>query len=374
MQNHQARRELPEFTTDTEFGERDSQAGGDTSMNGLYYKKLFSKKEGGNLPQLVIAENENMQSRFVVEKILSLREEGIPLEEMAVLFRSSFLSFDLEIELAKANLPFVKYGGFKFIETAHVKDMIAYLRVLENPRDLVSWNRILMLIDGVGPRTAETVTNDIINKRLGTIADGRETVVSEKFWRDYFSYPEGVQKLFETLKTAASPRMSPAEKSFHILNYYEPILKSQYDDHPKRMKDLETFQNIAERYKDVETFLTDMALEPPNESVVDVESPGKEDELLVLSTIHSAKGLEWKVVFIISALEGRFPSMKAQSDGDEMEEELRLMYVACTRAKDHLFITYPINIFDRESGAILSKPSRFIEGIGEHLLEPWVVE
>jgi DNA helicase-2/ATP-dependent DNA helicase PcrA len=117
-----------------------------------------------------------------------------------------------------------------------------------------------------------------------------------------------------------------------------------------------------------------MALEPPNESVVDVETPGKDEELLVLSTIHSAKGLECKVVFIIYALEGRFPSMKAQSDGDEMEEELRLMYVACTRAKDHLFITYPINIFDRESGSVLSKPSRFIEGIGDHLLEPWVVE
>lgn len=343
-------------------------------MNGLYYKELFSKKEGGNLPQLVIAENENMQSRFVVEKILLLREEGIPLEEMAVLFRSSFLSFDLEIELAKANLPFVKYGGFKFIETAHVKDMIAYLRVLENPRDLVSWNRILLLVDGVGPRTAETVTDDIMNKRLGKPADGREAIVSEKFWRGYHAYPEGVQKLFETLRGAASSRMSPADKSFHILGYYEPILKAQYDDHQKRIKDLEMFQNIAERYKDVETFLTDMALEPPNESVVDVESPGKEEEMLVLSTIHSAKGLEWKVVFIIYALEGRFPSMKAQADGEEIEEELRLMYVACTRAKDHLFITYPINIFDRESGSVLSKPSRFIEGIGENLLEPWVVE
>jgi DNA helicase-2/ATP-dependent DNA helicase PcrA len=343
-------------------------------MNGLYYKELFSKKEGGNLPQLVIAENENMQSRFVVEKILALREEGIPLEEMAVLFRSSFLSFDLEIELAKANLPFVKYGGFKFIETAHVKDMIAYLRVLENPRDVVSWNRILLLIDGVGPRTAETVTDDIMNKRLGVSTDGREAIVSEKFWQDYHAYPKGVQKLFDALRVVSSPRMSPADKSFHILSYYKPILTFQYDDHPKRMKDLEMFQNIAERYNDVETFLTDMALEPPNESVVDVESPGKEEELLVLSTIHSAKGLEWKVVFIIYALEGRFPSMKAQSDNGEMEEELRLMYVACTRAKDHLFITYPINIFDRESGTVLSKPSRFIDGIAEHLLEPWVVE
>jgi DNA helicase-2/ATP-dependent DNA helicase PcrA len=343
-------------------------------MNGLYYKELYSKKEGGHLPQLVIAENENMQSRFVVQKILELREQGIPLEEMAVLFRSSFLSFDLEIELAKANLPFVKYGGFKFIETAHVKDMIAYLRVLENPRDVVSWNRILLLIDGVGPRTAEKVTEDILSRKLGHTAEGRESLVSETFWQGYQAYPEGVQRLFETLRNTAPAKLSPAEKSYQILNYYEPILKSQYDDHPKRLKDLEMFQNIAERYRDVESLLTDMALEPPTESVVDIESPGEEEEMLVLSTIHSAKGLEWKVVFVIYALEGRFPSLKAFANEEELEEELRLMYVACTRAKDHLFITYPVNIFDRESGSVLSKPSRFIEGIGENLLEPWVVE
>ncbi|HEX9828944.1 MAG TPA: 3'-5' exonuclease, partial [Bacteroidota bacterium] len=121
----------------------------------MYYKELYTTKPGGELPQLVIAENENLQSRFVVQKVLELREQGVPLQEMAILFRSSFLSFDLEIELSKANIPFVKFGGFKFVETAHVKDMIAYLRVLENPRDVVAWNRILLLVDGVGPRTAE---------------------------------------------------------------------------------------------------------------------------------------------------------------------------------------------------------------------------
>lgn len=343
-------------------------------MKGLYYKELFSKKQGGALPQLVIAENENMQSRFVVQKILELREEGIPLEEMAVLFRSSFLSFDLEIELTKANIPFVKYGGFKFIETAHVKDMIAYLRVLENPRDIVSWNRILLLIDGVGPRTAEKITEDIMTRKLNLSRRGIDALVSEKFWRDYQGYPEGIQTLFEKLGGIASARITPAEKTYQILDYYEPILRKQYDDHPKRLKDLEMFQNIAERYSDMESFLTDMALEPPTESVVDIESPGQEEEMLVLSTIHSAKGLEWRVVFLIYALEGRFPSLKALTSEKETEEELRLMYVACTRAKDYLFVTYPINIFDRESGTVLSKPSRFIQGIDERLLEPWIIE
>src|SRR5438128_1933061 len=130
-------------------------------MRHKYTKVLYTHRGGGSLPQLVIAEDENMQSKFVVQKILELREQGVPLEEIAVLFRSSFLSFDLEIELAKANVPFVKFGGFKFIETAHVKDMIAYLRVLENPRDVVAWNRILLLIDGVGPRSAEKIIDDI---------------------------------------------------------------------------------------------------------------------------------------------------------------------------------------------------------------------
>jgi len=138
--------------------------------------------------------------------------------------------------------------------------------------------------------------------------------------------------------------------------------------------DLEMFQNITDRYKDVATLLTDLALEPPQESVIDVEAPGPEREFLTLSTIHSAKGLEWNSVFIIYALEGRFPAMRSVGTDEEIEEERRLMYVAVTRAKDHLFITYPMNVYDRETGVILTKPSRFIQGIDENLLEPWVVE
>ncbi len=326
------------------------------------------------MPQLVSTENENLQSRFVVQKILELREQGIPLKEMAILFRSSFLSFDLEIELTKANIPFLKFGGFKFVETAHVKDMIAYLRVLENPRDVVSWNRILMLLDGVGPRTAEKITDDILKRRITEPGAGGESLPSTKFWMQFNDYTDNVQKLFGTLRDISAPNVTPAEKTYHVLQYYEPILRARYDDHMKRKKDLEMFQNITERYKDIGSLLSDLALQPPNESIVDVESPGPEDEFLTLSTIHSAKGLEWNSVFVIFALEGRFPSMRAVASDEEIEEERRLMYVACTRAKENLIITYPMNIYDRESGMILTKPSRFIQGIGENLLEPWVVE
>jgi DNA helicase-2/ATP-dependent DNA helicase PcrA len=340
----------------------------------MFYKELFTRKSGGSMPQLVAAENENLQSRYVVQKILELREQGIPLQEIAVLFRSSFLSFDLEIELAKANIPFVKFGGFKFVETAHVKDMIAYLRVLVNPKDVVSWNRILMLIEGVGPRTAEKVIDDILKRKIAEPVRQGESVPSTRFWMQFNDYSDNLQKLFSTLKDVAAPNISPAEKTYHVLQYYEPLLRARYDDHAKRKKDLDMFQNITERYKDVDSLLSDLALQPPNESIVDVESPGAEEEFLTLSTIHSAKGLEWNSVFILYALEGRFPTMRSVAIDEEVEEERRLMYVACTRAKDNLFITYPMNIYDRESGMILTKPSRFIQGIGENLLEPWVVE
>jgi DNA helicase-2/ATP-dependent DNA helicase PcrA len=335
-------------------------------MRHKYTKILTSHRSEGSLPQLVIAESENMQSKFVVQKVLELREQNIPLKEMAVLFRSSYLSFDLEIELSKANIPFVKFGGFKFIETAHVKDMIAYLRVIDNPRDVVAWNRILMLIDGVGPRTAEKIIDDILKRR----ADSPAT----SFWQEYNSYPANVRDLFELLKAISPAKYPPAEKVSRIITYYHPIFKSRYDDHTKRKKDLEMFEQIAERYKEIEGMLTDLALEPPNESISDLEPVGKEDEFLCLSTIHSAKGLEWHSVFVIYALDGRFPSMRATNNPEEMEEERRLMYVACTRARENLFITYPINVYDRESGLILTKPSRFLEGLSEKLLEPWVVE
>ena len=341
----------------------------------VYVKRLYTTKRGGALPQLVATQTENQQSLFVVQKVLEFREMGIPLKEIAVLFRSSFHSFDLEIELVKANIPFKKYGGFKFIETAHVKDIIAYLRVTENPIDVVAWNRILLLIDGIGPRTAEKVIDDIVARRIGLSKEYKETITSTtKFWMEYNNYPENIRKLIEVLKNVADPSVLPSEKVYRIIEYYEPIMYARYEDYSKRKKDLDIFLNISERYRSVNDLLTDLALEPPNESVSDIESPGRETEYLTLSTIHSAKGLEWNTVFIICALEGRFPAMRSAESEEEMEEERRLMYVACTRAKENLIITYPMNVYDRETGLILTKPSRFIAGIGENLLEPWVVE
>ena len=334
-----------------------------------YTKNLFTKKDSGFQPALIEADSVRHESRFVAQKILELREEGVPLTEMAVLFRASFHSFDLEIELSNRDLPFVKRGGFKFIETAHVKDILAHLRVLANPQDTVSWHRVLLLLEGVGPKSSDKILSHVLGgaEQIQRLAEypGRGAVKTE------------VQKLAAALQTVADPDLQPREQIDLIVQYYLPILKrNQRDDYPKRQKDLEHFSIITERYRSLDRLLSDMALEPPNSSVGNVLATDRDEKgVLILSTIHSAKGLEWHSVFIIWAVDGRFPTPRYKEDGeineDELEEERRLMYVAATRAKENLFISYPINdIFDRATGMVLSKPSRFLEDIPHRILNP----
>ena len=325
-----------------------------------YTKRLFTRKLDGPLPTLVEAAGENAQSRFIAQKIMELREEGVPLGEMAVLFRSSFHSFDLEIELSRHGLPFIKRGGVKFIETAHVKDLLAHLRVVANPLDLVSWHRVLMLIEGVGPKKAQDVMAALVK------SDNPYRTLSEMLGRT----GKGLKNLALTLESLAGDEdLRPAHLVSHIYEYYLPIFKEQYDDYPKRARDLDHLQTIAERYQGLESFLSDLALEPPDGSAAGVEAPDRDDERLVLSTIHSAKGLEWQCVFVIWIVDGRFPSVYAFGEDEELEEERRLFYVAVTRAKRHLYLTYPINVFDRGSGMLLSKPSRFLGPVSPALLD-----
>jgi DNA helicase-2/ATP-dependent DNA helicase PcrA len=331
-----------------------------------YAKTLFTRKRQGPAPVLITAADENTQSRFVAQRVLELREEGVPLGEIAVLFRSSFHSFDLEVELSRRNIPFVKRGGFKFIETAHVKDILAHLRVVENPRDAVSWNRLLLLIEGVGPKKSQALIESILAKEANGLDALREASAKR-------SGPgaQGLQDLVRVLEEVSGGRMTPAEQMNAVCGYYLPILKQHYDDYPKRMKDVEHLYTIAARYGKMESFLADLALEPPDESVFDVAAEDRDDERLVLSTIHSAKGLEWHSVFIIWALDGKFPSVYSMTADDELEEERRLFYVAITRAKQNLYVSYPVNVYDNSSGMVLSKPSRFLDEVRRDCLETW---
>jgi DNA helicase-2/ATP-dependent DNA helicase PcrA len=327
-----------------------------------YTKNLFTRRSGGSPPILLSAEDENTQSRFVVEKILELHQQRIPLNQIAVLFRASFHSFDLEIELNREAIPFVKVGGYKFVESAHIKDVLAHLRIIVNAYDKISWYRLLLLIDKVGPKSAQKIYEAILKEKSGYI--GLLTIKLK------IGGMKGIERLKNLFSLIDSHAMSVAEMGEAIVQYYIPILEQNYDDHPKRIKDLDHLVTIMERYENLEQFLTDMALEPPNTSIEDTlfENSLPKDRL-ILSTVHSAKGLEWHTVFVIWALDGRFPSIHSFYKEEELEEELRLMYVAATRAKEKLFFICPDHAYDRGSGIVLSRPSRFLELIPDHILE-----
>ncbi len=327
-----------------------------------YDKRLFTRKSVGSRPKLVQAGSEQMQSQFVCQKILELREEGVPLWDIAVLFRSSFHSFDLEIELARRQIPFVKRGGFQFMEASHVKDLLAHLRILANPKDAISWKRVLMLLEGIGLGASQKI--------IKWLLEGGNAVERLRSYNAKGKTAQGLRTLAQVLEEAARAEL-PSEQAQYLMQYYVPILKQNYpDDHPKRLRDMEHFQGMTERYRDLSRLLSDMALEPPNDSIGGVLAVDPDEGPLVLSTIHSAKGLEFHSVFIIWALEGRFPSFYNTGSAEELEEERRLLYVAATRAKQNLFISYPTRVFDKSLRMVLSQPSQFIDGMSSRMLEP----
>ena len=317
-----------------------------------FEKNLFTRKKGEKQPVFVDAEDENAQSRYIAEKVLELREEGVELKDIAVLFRSGWHSNDLEVELASRNIPFVKYGGQKFVAAAHIKDVISYLRVVYNAEDQVSWMRALLLIPGIGPKSAEKIISGFsaAKDRLSPT-----NVVKEE-----------ASRLFNILKEIDSSKQAPARILEIFLEYYQPLLKHKYDDFHKRINDLDSLLRIASRYDSLEKFLTDMALEPPERSLAEAGLKDKDDSTLTLSTIHSAKGLEWHTVFLIYLAEGHLPSYLSLEDEEAIEEERRLFYVASTRAKENLFLLKPH--LDRSprsmldgGGPVFTQVSRFLD-------------
>ena len=325
-----------------------------------FSKKLFSEIIDEKKPAIIRARNSQIEAEFVCQKILELLDEDISLNDICVLIRNARMSYNLEIELSKSNIPFQKFGGPKFMDSAHIKDIIAHLRVILNPDDTVSLNRILLLLKGIGTKAVNSIIPVVQNnsfdckfiesKYIGSIKP-LFSVLSDA------SVEENLQKIIESL-----------------INYYKPILKEKYDDWQKREKDLEHFIYLSKQYKKLDSFLSDLALEPPEASVEGMYKRNVKDDCLTISTIHSAKGLEWNSVFIIGAVDGRFPSAYSFNSMEELDEELRLMYVATTRAKSNLFISYPIDMYDYATGMILSKPSRFLDDIDESMLEPWDIE
>jgi DNA helicase-2/ATP-dependent DNA helicase PcrA len=324
-----------------------------------YTKNLFTKRTGGEKPWLVTAHDEQAQTRFVVDRILELHEEGVPLHEMAVLFRAGYMSADLEIELTARSIPFEKWGGIKFLEAAHVKDVLAFLRILENPRDEVSWYRLLMLMPGIGEATARGAIDSMALAAWESGAFGR-----------YEPPPRARAAHAELVLLLDALRTNPTDvegavtvEIARVRRLYDDILRERYDRVEPRLSDLDQLQTIAGGYPSRAAFLSALALEPPQATQDFGFGTGSEDDVLILSTAHSAKGREWDAVFVIWAVDGWFPSARSLGDDDQIEEERRLMYVAMTRPRNHLFVTYPLNVYDTRRGADYSMDqlSRFID-------------
>jgi len=317
-----------------------------------FEKNLYTKKKEGDLPIFIDCADENSQSSFVADKILELREEGLALNDIAVLFRSGWHSNDLEITLASRNIPFVKYGGQKFVEASHIKDILSYLRIAYNAADQVSWLRALLLIPGIGPKTSQKII-ELLGQKGNA---GGDPLLKRN---------DTLMRLLGLLKEVDIRKDEPAKIIERFLGFYQGLLKIKYDDFNKRLNDLDSLLRIAQRYKSTEQFLVDMALEPPERSIVEAGKKDKEDSPLTLSTIHSAKGLEWHTVFLIYVAEGHLPSYLSLETEDEIEEERRLLYVAATRAKVNLFLLKPHidrspRSFMETGGSVFTQVSRFL--------------
>jgi DNA helicase-2/ATP-dependent DNA helicase PcrA len=315
-------------------------------------KTLWSTRGGARRPILRTCLDEAEQCDAVCRSVLQHREEGVSLKHQAVLFRAAHHSDLLEVELARRNIPFVKYGGLKFMEAAHVKDALSLLRVLENPFDEVSWFRVLQLPEGIGPATARRLMDELGVRRVN---DDQPSPLL-RFLEEPVAVPkgaiDGVQELRSALGDclADETTMPPAAQLDRLRAFLEPVFARRYDAPGARTRDLEQLELLASGYETRGRFVSELTLDPPS-STGDLAGPPLLDEdYLVLSTIHSAKGLEWDVVHVIHAADGMIPSDMATGNDDEIEEERRLLYVAMTRARDALIVSFPQRYYRRPRG------------------------
>lgn len=343
-------------------------------------------------PALIPCGDVDQQSAFIASRILELRDEGLKLEDIAVLYRSHYHCLELQLELTKRGIPYSVRSGTRFFEQAHIKDVTSFLKLIVNPKDELAWKRVLLMIDGIGKVTANNIwerlsfnenpialvkaeSND--SEQFSLMKTNQSLAISTKIrngngWQTFV-------KLLITL-TNEDTKDNPAKQIELILtSFYEEFLQSNFENYEARLEDLRQLALYATRYESTEAFLSDLALiatENFNSPIAgeDIIDGGEDDEMLTLTSVHQAKGLEWKVVFMIWAADGRFPSPRALKDYDGEEEERRLWYVGLTRAKDQLYITYPMLTVDYSRQTVLLKPSRFITECPADLYEIWSLE
>jgi DNA helicase-2/ATP-dependent DNA helicase PcrA len=333
----------------------------------------------GMMPALLPCRDVDQQAAFIAARVLELRDEGIALEDMAVLYRSHYHSLELQLELTRRGIPYRIRSGVRFFEQAHIKDVVAYLRVITNPRDELAWKRILRLIPQVGQATANRIW-----EQLAYAPDPLALVRREDFQAAPRTRSSGWTEFLSLVEALVSDenRRNPARQIELILaRGYESYLANTYENAEARLEDLRQLARYSTRFASTEEFLGELALlaterygAPQPVTGEDVVMGSEEDELLTLTSVHQAKGLEWRVVFIIWAADGKFPSPRSLREAEGEEEERRLWYVALTRAAEQLYITYPLMVTDYNRQTVLQKPSRFVTEVPPQLYDIWTLE
>ena len=298
-----------------------------------FTKNLWTDRIAVEKPYLVTVKDEPSQARYVVESVLACREGGTTLKQQAVLFRTSSHSAELEIELTRRNIPFVKFGGLKFLDSAHVKDMLSLLRFVDNPRDRVAGFRVLQLLPGVGPGAA--------GKVLDRMAESADPLMELLNAPPPPRGSEGWPGFIEAVRHLGEGGGGWPSEFLRARMWYEPLMEAVYEDAEVRKEDLYQLEQIASGYPSRERFLTELTLDPPDATSDQAGVPMLDEDFLILSTIHSAKGQEWKNVHVLNVVDGAIPSDLGTGSTHELEEERRLLYVAMTRAKDELHLMVP---------------------------------
>jgi DNA helicase-2/ATP-dependent DNA helicase PcrA len=326
-----------------------------------FAKTLYSKRTGGAKPALAMVADDAAQVEYVIDRILVNREAGMALRDQAVLMRASHHASQLEVELTRRNIPYVKYGGLKFLEAAHVKDVIAILRWAENPRDDAAGMRVLKLLPSVGPALAR--------RALGLLHGGTAGFTGLRAFSAPHAAAEGLAALGDLMDGLTRTSAWPGDLD-RVRHWYDPILADRYDNAHTRRGDLDQLEAMSTKHPSRVSFLTDIALDPPEAVGGEAGPPVKDEDWLILSTIHSAKGQEWRAVYVLNVVDGCIPSDLATGSTEEIEEERRLLYVAMSRARDDLVLMQPMRFYIRGQAwgsdrHVYAPRSRFV--LDEHL-------
>lgn len=331
-----------------------------------FEKTLHPIRHGAVKPLVVPASSSEQEAEFIAQRVLEFREEGIPLQNIAVLFRASYQSQSLEFELTRRDIPYDYRGGLRFFERAHIKDLLAYLKLLDNPRDEVAFLRVIQLYPGIGVETGVKLWRECLSdlpsaEELAGAAC--ENALTQRSSEGFRSFQKTLKKLLQHEKRAPNDLIQELAKG-----EYREYLQVTYPNANERIDDLLELARFAERYEKLSEFLAEVSLQE-SFGVVTETGAASEDEAMVVSSIHQAKGLEWDVVFVIACNDGSFPNPRALKEEGGIEEERRLFYVAVTRAKTHLFLSYSIGVNMRSTAMYMQRPSPFITELPEHLYE-----